>query len=566
MSSEASPPAIRLSVVVPARNAEPWLGEALDSVLRQSVDAMEVIVLDNGSTDGTGDLVREVAARDGRVLLVQSAATSAAEARNEGVDRATGEYLVFADSDDIVPDGAYGALVDALDRSGSDMAIGDHLKFSANATWSPTKRWYDFEDERTSVAPSEVPGLLAGRACWNRVFRRSFWDRADLRFPSVASLEDMEPMTRAFAAARTVDVVPRVVYLYRDRGDGSSVSKASDAAATVRYLEHERACAVFVQHDEVLRAQHAMVVLDADGWVHLARFLRRSSRAEEVDAVEGALRPLLDAIPLDELGQVAPARRMLWALLLSGEVRAAAAFVSGTEDSEPADRAVAWAEAVEVLRGIADPLGLMGPLISDGLLPALVNGAETLEPARLVDLVEVLRDLPSVETPDGLLAAMQSAVRSGDVVAIASTSRLRRLVPLVVASARAVPTGLEVTGRLGAEPVGPLALVLQSDTGAAERHVGIAVDGRAWSAAIAGDDLEPGRWQVFVRAEPSVGLFPVVTARMPLPPLDERFPVQPLADRQHGWRFLVDRRSAERRGLTALATRLRNRLGRASSR
>lgn len=550
----------QLSVVMPARNAAPWIEEALDSVLGQAVEAMEVIVLDNGSTDATAELVRALADQDARVRLVRSQATSAAAARNEGVDLSTGEYLVFADSDDIVPDGAYDALLASLDASGADLAIGDHLKFSPSDTWSPTKRWHDFTDHQTARLPSDVPGLLAGRACWNRVFRRSFWDREGLRFPILESLEDMEPMTRAFVSARTIDVVPRAVYLYRDRADGSSVSGASDVAATVRYLEQEVACAALVRHDDVLRSQHARVVLDADGWVHLARFLGSSPDAGALDEVRRALAPLLEAVPIEVLPEVAPTRRMLWALVLDGHLDTAASFAAQTGGAEPGRAAIAWAAAVAALRVGGDRRGLLAALQADGLYTALVNGADALSAAEIAELLDVLGDLPRVDVEEGLRSSMQQALLAGDAAAIAGVSRTRHLVPLVVAAAEGTAEGLELCGQLGVETDVSVRLVLSSGT--EQREVEVALDGRGWRASVTAGDLAPGRWAVAVRVAPAGALLPVVTARMPLPRLDDHFPIQPLADRRDGWRFLIDRRPPSARGVAGLAARLRARVRR----
>lgn len=560
MSPEASRSTVRLSVVLPAKNAAPWLEETLDSVLRQAVDALEVIVLDNGSTDGTADIALMIAARDERVRVIDSPARSAAEARNEGVGLATGDYLVFVDSDDLVPDGAYAALLSSLEISGSDMAVGDHLKFSPTETWSPTLRWYEFDEHQMSRRPSELPGLLGGRACWNRMFRRSFWDRSGLGFPPLDSLEDMEPMTRAMVESRSIDVVPQVVYLYRDRGDGSSVSKASDAAATVRYLQQERACAELVQCDEVLRRQHALVVLDADGWVHMSRFLASSPDVEARASVETALASLLEHVSLDPLPEVAPNRRMLWALLLAGKAEAAETFVSETTAGDPVRSARAWAEALAVLRVVDDRMHVLPSLVNDGLLPALVNGADGMDLAVLEALLRVLRDLEGVEQAEGLRRAMQNAVLAGDAPRVAAVSGLRHVVPLIVSGAASTPQGLELTGCFPADDAGKLRLVLRSENEV--RDVEVIMQERRWRASVDATLLMPGRWTVAVRAEVSDELFPVITARMPLPPVDERFPLQPLADRRNGWRFLIEHRAPERRGVARLASRVRNRLGR----
>lgn len=552
------PDPVRLSVVIPTRNAAPWIEETLESVLQQRVDAMEVLVLDNGSSDATGSIVDAAGRRDGRVRRIASPATSAGDARNEGVDVAVGEYLVFADSDDLVPDGAYEALLGALDESGSDMAVGDHLKFSSVATWSPTERWYPFDRRHLGARPTEHAGLLAGRACWNRVFRRSFWDRAGLRFPSLASLEDMLPMTRALVEARTIDVVPDCVYLYRERDDASSLSRRADAATTRRYLEQEQACAELVRGDDALRAEHELVVLDADGWAHLSRFLSTAPDADETALVDDALGPLLGVLDLHRLAEVGPPRRMLWGLLVAGEWPAAARFVAGTDPDDRGGRATAWLQAVDVLRAVGDPHGLLAGLVSEGLLPALVNGADAVDRSELQRLLVGADTLPVTAATSELVSAMQTAVVSGSADVVADVSALRHVVPLVVDRVDGSTAGVVVEGPLAAEL--PLPLTLELRLGAAERSVTAAVTSGRWRADVSGDDLDPGRWSVAARLGDLPQSFPVVTARMPLPPLDDGYPVQPLADRKDGWRFLLDRRTTARKGLAGVLGRVRGRL------
>ena len=553
-----APGPTQLSVVMPARNAAPWIGEALESVLRQGVVGMEVLVLDNGSTDGTGTIVDGVARRDGRVRLVDSGATSAADARNEGVDLAVGEYLVFADSDDLVPDGAYRALLAALDQSGSDLAIGDHLKFSATATWSPTVRWYPFDRRHTGARPAEHTGLLASRACWNRVFRRSFWDRAGLRFPSVDSLEDMLPMTSALVEADTIDVVPQCVYLYRERDEVSSISRRADVATTLRYLEQERSCIALLRGHDAFRAEHELVVLDADGWAHLSRFLSTAPGTDDVALVEEALQPLLASIDLRRLREVGPARRMLWALLIAGAWPEAVRFVLGTTPTDPAGRAEAWLRAVRILQAVPDPHDTLASLVSEGLLPALVNGADAVDTTALQHLLEDARELPAATPAGGLVDAMSGAVRERSADAVALVSRLRHIVPLVVDQADGSASGITIGGPLaGGLPVSlTLVLRLGGSTVPVDTE---SADGR-WTARVSGDELEPGRWTVEARLGDVSQAFPVVTARMPLPPLDARFPVQPLADRRDSWRFLLDRRPPAPKGLGGFVARMRGRL------
>ncbi|WP_248703484.1 glycosyltransferase family 2 protein [Curtobacterium sp. MWU13-2055] len=543
-----------LSVVVAAKNSVRWIGELLESISAQHLSFIEVIVVDNGSTDGTPEIVVAAAEVDPTIRLIRSPATSAAAARNEGVRAANGKYLVFADSDDLVPDGAYRAMLDALTASGSDMVIGNHFKFSSSRTWSPTERWHDFDRAMSGVSPRDFPALLAVRACWNRMFRRSFWDSAELHFPEISSVEDIQPMTRAFASATAIDVVPSCVYLYRDRGDSSSLSIQSDAMVTVRYLEQECICAALVRDDAALRLKHAEVVLDADGWAHLQRFLSGSPEQAGFAVVARATRILLEAIPLDGMANVGPLRRALWLLILGGNWTAAAAFVRGTTAGSETERIRAWLEAVALIR--AADVTAASSLVAEGVLVVLVNGADAVDPEQLAQHLPALRGLELEASGSDLLVAMAEAVRVQDFRAVSAVSALRNVVPLVVDRVDATPDGLVLGGPMRSGSLPPeTSIVLES----AGKDAAVAsVEGAAgrWRAIIKSETCAPGRYGVVVSANGIERRFPVVTARMPLPPLAEELPMQPLADRQNGWRFLIDRRPDRKKSIGRLLRRV----------
>lgn len=549
---------VRLSVVVPARNSGPWIAELIESVLGQGDLGLELIVVDNGSTDGTTEIVRAVAARDSRVRLVTSSASSAAAARNDGVAHANGTYLVFADSDDLVPEGAYREMLGSLEASGSDMVIADHLKFSATRTWRPTERWYSFDERRVGLVPGAVPELLSSRPCWNRMFRRAFWDHAGLRFPEIDSVEDIEPMTRAFVSAEKLDVVPSCVYLYRERADASSLSLRADATVTTRYLEQELACARLVQHDTALRTAHAEIVLDADGWAHLHRFLLTAPAPDQVAPVARATEALLEAIPLDGLTGVAPIRHMLWALVMQGDWTAATAFVIGSTSAHAEDRLDAWINAVVLLLA-TDPL-IATDLATGGLVPALVNGADGVGEAWLADRLGPVSHTEFRPTGSALSDAMVAAVGSGSSAAVRTASALRHLVPLVIDHVDVSDAGIVVGGPADLSAFeGGVALQLAGPSRQEVSTTPAPATG-GWRSSVRAEDYAVGRYSVSVSFDGVDGSFPVVTARMPLPPVGPGMPMQPLADRKDGWRFLVDRRPTREGGVRGLLRRAAGRL------
>ncbi|MGZ5403062.1 MAG: glycosyltransferase family 2 protein [Nocardioides sp.] len=250
----------RLSVVVPAYQVVEWLPESLASVLDQSFGDLEVVVVDDGSTDGTGELADRIASADPRVRVVHQANAGLGAARNIGVGHATGELLAFADSDDVVSPGAYERLVGSLDASGSDLVVGAVQRVRGTETFMTPLVRTNHEKRLTGVRIDEAPLLLADVFAWNKVFRRSFWDAQRLQFPEGIRYEDQPLITQALVHAR-FDSLVEPVYQWRVRDDGSSISQQrgdvrdlSDrletkrwSLATVRAHTSERTQRVFLR-------------------------------------------------------------------------------------------------------------------------------------------------------------------------------------------------------------------------------------------------------------------------------------------------------------------------------
>src|SRR6478736_7787015 len=130
-----------LSVVVPAHDVEAYLPECLDSVLAQADTlgrtGLEVVVVDDGSPDDSGAIAESYAARDPRVRVVHTDNRGLGAARNEGLRHVTGDLLAYADSDDVVPPGAYAALLKQLTRTGSDFVTGSVARWEADGLVEP---------------------------------------------------------------------------------------------------------------------------------------------------------------------------------------------------------------------------------------------------------------------------------------------------------------------------------------------------------------------------------------------------------------------------------------------
>jgi len=214
----------RVSVVVPVYDVERWLPESLDSLLAQDGVDLDVVVVDDGSPDGSGAIADGYAARDDRVTVLHVPNGGLGSARNVGAEHVTGEYLGFLDSDDVLPPGALAALVGTLAASGSDFVTGSIVRWESDGLHEPPWMRRLHRERRTGITPREHPEILGDVFAWNKLFRLSFWREQGLEWPEGVRYEDQPTTTRAYVAG-TFDVVPDVVYHWRIRQDGSSITQ-----------------------------------------------------------------------------------------------------------------------------------------------------------------------------------------------------------------------------------------------------------------------------------------------------------------------------------------------------
>ncbi|MEU0158173.1 CDP-glycerol glycerophosphotransferase family protein [Streptomyces sp. NPDC006261] len=217
-----------LSVIVPVHNVEDYLEDCLRSVAEQTLDAIEVVMVDDGSTDGSGRIAAEFAARDSRFRLIRQKNAGLSAARNTGVRHATATvpYLAFADSDDFVVHDAYERMVASLESTGSDLVTGNVWRLTGQGRQQAWQyRWLTATRPRTHI--TRDPRLLADRVAWNKVFRRSFWDGHAFAFPEGKLYEDTPVMIPAHYLATSVDVLHEHVYYWRVR-EGSITRRRTD--------------------------------------------------------------------------------------------------------------------------------------------------------------------------------------------------------------------------------------------------------------------------------------------------------------------------------------------------
>ena len=216
----------RLSVIVPAFNVEDYLAESVESILAQTYRDVEIVVVDDGSTDGTAAVAQDYANRLPNLRVVSTPNRGLGAARNLGIRHARGELLAFVDSDDTVLPEAYESMVRVLDESGSDFVVGGFTRnFGEGPPSMPPRQRNLHSERRLGIRVDDFPQILGDVFAWNKVFRREFWDRAGLAFPEGIRYEDQPALTRAYLLAKSFDVLKRPVYFWRIRDEGTSITQ-----------------------------------------------------------------------------------------------------------------------------------------------------------------------------------------------------------------------------------------------------------------------------------------------------------------------------------------------------
>ena len=218
----------QISVIIPVYNAEKTLKDCLDSVLGQSFRDMEIICVNDGSTDDSPRILSEYAAADGRVRAITKANGGAGSARNRGIDEAHGEYLAFIDADDFWKPKLLEKVLAAAEKHHADLCYYSCEQYDEttgktsgfpHSAWYPKAEVFSGKDAAATIFQMTAPGPVF------RIYRRDFLNQHELRFLDQHIAEDMYLTYLAAAFAERICHVDQV-YAYFRRGTGDNLSSA----------------------------------------------------------------------------------------------------------------------------------------------------------------------------------------------------------------------------------------------------------------------------------------------------------------------------------------------------
>lgn len=217
----------KISVVIPIYNVEAYLAECLDSVTGQTYQNLEILLVDDASPDGCGAVCDRYAENDRRIRVVHKEKNGGlAEARNTGMDAATGEYLFFVDSDDWLAADALERLYEGLKRHRADCCVGACVTVLEKADGERAVQRSGKRPERVETAHEAMEHvLLAGSSSCNRLYKREMLE--GLRFPGGRINEDEPFALRAYDRMERIAFLDCETYFYRKRANSITTSAFS---------------------------------------------------------------------------------------------------------------------------------------------------------------------------------------------------------------------------------------------------------------------------------------------------------------------------------------------------
>ena len=227
-----------ISVIIPVYNREEYLSKCIDSVIKQDNVRTEIILVDDGSVDGSPAIIDDYAERFSNIIAVHQKNAGLSGARNAGLDICTGDYIYFLDSDDYIVDNALFKLLEAIKKTGADICVGSHsryyedgkLEFKQTVPGELTERVISKEEYLSLMY---LPKSFLWCLAWGKLYKREIF--SNIRFPLGKNSEDEYIMPLIMEAANSFYILDEE--LYHQTLSAQSITRASLSLKTLDATE-----------------------------------------------------------------------------------------------------------------------------------------------------------------------------------------------------------------------------------------------------------------------------------------------------------------------------------------
>lgn len=258
----------KVSLLVAAYNIEPYIRQCIESIVEQTYKNIEIIIVDDCSTDKTGIVCDELAAKDDRIICIHHDSNlKLPSTRNTGLDRATGDFIVFVDGDDWLATDYVEYMLDLIIKTEADMALSDSNFTTRDLSqtesdrveiWSPERATSDFLYSRLSIG------------AWNKIYNRDFIEKNHLRFKTdLFTAEGYRFISDCAQRANRIAVGHKRVYYYRLNNPNSATTFPDIRQGTGALYALEG-----IERDLIIRTKSVMDSLNHHRWSNYFYTLR----------------------------------------------------------------------------------------------------------------------------------------------------------------------------------------------------------------------------------------------------------------------------------------------------
>jgi len=248
---------ILVSVIIPVYNVERYLDRCINSIINQTYSNIEIILINDGSTDKSLEKCNEYKDKDSRIKLISKKNSGLSDTRNCGINVATGKFLTFIDSDDWITSDYIKHLIDLVNSYQADISVTSYLK-----VWEGKEEVLRIndKDKKPVIMDSEeaIVFLLYQRlfttSAWGKLFKQELFK--DVNFPSGKIYEDMGTIYKLFYNAKKIVYADHKTYLYFQRG--GSIVNSPFSIKRLEYLEFTKECMEFTK--EMLPSAYSAAV------------------------------------------------------------------------------------------------------------------------------------------------------------------------------------------------------------------------------------------------------------------------------------------------------------------
>lgn len=206
-----------ISVIVPVYNVEKYVSECIESILRQSYKNVEIIIIDDGSTDGSGNICQEYASSNLRIKLFRLKNSGVGMARNYGINQATGNYVYFLDADDFIDKNLFQDLFRFIHKD-YDIILFGYNKISEKGKFlrsqNPKSEKTDkLQDNKDLLAQNMLNGC--GLAVWDKIIKRTLIIKSNIYFDRKKRGQDFTFVIKLYAKTKSIVSINKPLYNYR---------------------------------------------------------------------------------------------------------------------------------------------------------------------------------------------------------------------------------------------------------------------------------------------------------------------------------------------------------------